>query len=184
MGRYELFLVPHLTPLCRFQASHTFLSGYNAPRNLQNYALYLDTRIRSYRDLKHDAIRVQSETNRDIRLSMSIEEDARHSRKYTPEEDRFQPSSDSSKRKTIMGRKLRIMTVEKGLLRETKVVQKMMDALIECKVSFNICLLFGDPLPGKLMQFYSALPGRLGGSIIPHCAPDADQGPAHPFPSR
>ncbi|KAH9173003.1 hypothetical protein EDB89DRAFT_2069233 [Lactarius sanguifluus] len=40
--------------------------GYNAPKNLQHYALYLDTRIRSYRrgyrDLKHDAIRVQSET--------------------------------------------------------------------------------------------------------------------------
>lgn len=138
---------PPNSSLRRFQPAHTFLSGYNAPRNLQHYALYLDTRIRAYRDLKHDAIRVQSETNRDIRLSMSIEEDARQTRKYTPEEDRYQPSGDSSKRKTIMGRKLRIMTVEKGLLRETKVVQKMMDALIECKVSFNFCL-FGDPLLG------------------------------------
>ncbi|KAH9015647.1 hypothetical protein EDB84DRAFT_1567625 [Lactarius hengduanensis] len=36
--------------------------GYNPPKNLQHYALYLDTRIRSYRDLKHDDIRVQSET--------------------------------------------------------------------------------------------------------------------------
>lgn len=36
-----------------------------------------------------------------------------------------------------MGRKLRIMTVEKGLLRETKVVQKLMDALVECRVSSN-----------------------------------------------
>ena len=40
------------------------------------------------------------------------------------------------RRKTIVGRKLRIMTVEKGLLRETKVVQKMVDALCECRVRF------------------------------------------------
>jgi hypothetical protein len=34
-----------------------------------------------------------------------------------------------------MGRKLRTMTVEKGLLRETKVVQEQLDALVECRVS-------------------------------------------------
>ena len=34
-----------------------------------------------------------------------------------------------------MGRKLRVMTVEKGLLRETKVVQKLLDSLVECRVS-------------------------------------------------
>ncbi|KAI0251738.1 AP180 N-terminal homology domain-containing protein [Lactifluus subvellereus] len=109
--------------------------GYNTPKNLQHYALYLDTRIRSYRDLKHDAIRVQSETNRDLRLSMSLEEDARRSSKYPPEEDmnRFQPPGGPARRKTIMGRKLRVMTVEKGLLRETKVVQKLLDALVECR---------------------------------------------------
>ncbi|KAI0035312.1 ANTH domain-containing protein, partial [Vararia minispora EC-137] len=73
------------------------------PENLKNYALYLDARIRAFRELKHDAIRVQSETNRDLRL------------------------------KTIMGRKLRTMTVEKGLLRETRIVQKMIDALVECQ---------------------------------------------------
>jgi hypothetical protein len=64
-------------------------SGYNAPTNLQHYALYLDTRIRTYRDLKHDAIRVQSETNRDMRLSMSLEEDGRLARNHiskTPRE--------------------------------------------------------------------------------------------------
>ena len=33
-----------------------------------------------------------------------------------------------------MGRKLRVMTVEKGLLRETRVVQKMIDALVACQV--------------------------------------------------
>jgi len=40
--------------------------------------------------------------------------------------------------KTIMGRKLRVMTVEKGLLRETKVVQKLLDALVECRVSSHL----------------------------------------------
>jgi len=43
-----------------------------------------------------------------------------------------------------MGRKLRIMTVEKGLLRETKVVQKMIDALCECRVRISFLL----PKPG------------------------------------
>lgn len=129
MGRYVSCSLFYF--LCSTEPAHTFISGYNAPTNLQHYALYLDTRIRSYRELKHDAIRVQSETNRDLRLSMSLEDDARQNRKFSPGEQ----GVGTSKRKTIMGRKLRIMTVEKGLLRETKVVQKLMDALIECRVS-------------------------------------------------
>jgi hypothetical protein len=44
------------------------------------------------------------------------------------------------RRKTLAGRKLRIMTVEKGLLRETKVVQKMIDALCECRVRVSFSL--------------------------------------------
>ncbi|KAI9433517.1 AP180 N-terminal homology domain-containing protein [Lactarius indigo] len=109
--------------------------SYNAPKNLQHYALYLDTRIRSYRDLIHDAIRVQAETNRDMRLSMSLEEDGRLARNQTFEDStrKAQPSGGISRSKTIMGRKLRVMTVEKGLLRETKVVQKLLDALLECR---------------------------------------------------
>jgi phosphatidylinositol-binding clathrin assembly protein len=135
MGRYVLCTLRY--SLCWTEPTHTLISGYNAPTNLQHYALYLDTRIRSYRELKHDAIRVQSETNRDLRLSMSLEDDARRNRKYSPEEGgAFQTSADS-RRKTIMGRKLRIMTVEKGLLRETKVVQKLLDALVECRVRSN-----------------------------------------------
>ena len=96
-----------------------------------NYATYLDTRIRAFRDLKHDAIRVQSENNRDMRNSAAIEDDS-HRQKGIPLPDR---------RKTIMGRKLRIMTVEKGLLRETKVVQKMVNALCECRVRISFFLL-------------------------------------------
>ncbi|KDQ51032.1 hypothetical protein JAAARDRAFT_41495 [Jaapia argillacea MUCL 33604] len=137
--------------------------GYAAPQNLQHYAIYLDSRIRAYRDTKHDAIRVQAETNRDHRLSQSIEDDASAHR--TRSASIPIPSSSSSKRrgggsgglggisedgsdsggggngggkgvqrsKTMMGRKLRVMSVEKGLLRETKAVQKQVDALVEAR---------------------------------------------------
>ena len=169
--------------LYRVERAHTFLSGYNAPRNLQHYALYLDTRIRAYRDLKHDAIRVQSETNRDLRLSMSIEDDARQNRKYTPEEDGLRSSGDSAKRRTILGRKLRVMTVEKGLLRETKVVQRMMDALVECRVSPDHSPIMRSSAR-SLCSPNLVLPGWLGGSTNPRCAPDASQGPSHPFSGR
>ena len=111
--------------------------GYHAPENLSNYAAYLDTRIRAFRDLKHDAIRVQSENNRDMRNSAAIEDDTVKRKGGAP----------TDRRKTIMGRKLRIMTVEKGLLRETKVVQKMIDALCECRV--------------RLPPFFPAKTGRL-----------------------
>ncbi|KAF7309195.1 ENTH domain-containing protein [Mycena kentingensis (nom. inval.)] len=91
--------------------------GYAAPENLQHYASYLDARIRAYRDLKHDAIRVQSDSNRDARTG------------HPP-----QPQNNTLQRsKTLAGRKLRSMTVEKGLLRETKVVHRMIDALVGCR---------------------------------------------------
>lgn len=107
-------------------------SGYDTPQNLARYAFYLDSRVRAYRDLKHDAVRVQSESNRDMRVSQSVEE------------NRVTPPSGPQRSKTIMGRKLRSMTVEKGLLRETKAVHAMVDALIECKVS--ACMCGGDRL--------------------------------------
>lgn len=48
------------------------------------------------------------------------------------------PSGKGPQRsKTVMGRKLRVMTVEKGLLRETKAVQRMIDSLVECRVGMN-----------------------------------------------
>ncbi|PPQ91467.1 hypothetical protein CVT25_013724 [Psilocybe cyanescens] len=101
--------------------------GYAAPQNLQNYALYLDSRIRAYKDLKHDAVRVQAESNRDMRNSQSIEEDGYRGRKTKLN------ASAPARSKTIMGRKLRSMTVEKGLLRETRAVHSMIDALVECR---------------------------------------------------
>ncbi|EGN96722.1 hypothetical protein SERLA73DRAFT_75595 [Serpula lacrymans var. lacrymans S7.3] len=105
--------------------------GYNAPQNLQLYAMYLDSRIRAYRDLQHDAIRVQAESNRDIRLQNSLDEEAASSRSKSAPKSKGTTVPQRSK--TIMGRKLRVMTVEKGLLRETKVVQKMIDAVVECR---------------------------------------------------
>lgn len=115
------------------------LLGYATPQNLQVYALYLDSRIRAYKDLKHDAIRVQAESNRDMRNSASIEEEGHRSRK-----DRStKPPAVSlpTRSKTITGRKLRSMTVEKGLLRETRVVHGMIDALVECRVCSQ-CFIF------------------------------------------
>ncbi|KAL4066001.1 ANTH domain-containing protein [Scleroderma citrinum] len=104
--------------------------GYNAPQNLQHYAIYLDSRIRAFRELKHDAIRVQSETNRDMRVHNSIEEDMAYT---TAPKAPSTKSKGPQRSKTMMGRKLRVMTVEKGLLRETKTVQKMIDSLVECR---------------------------------------------------
>ncbi|KAM6497025.1 ANTH domain containing protein [Amanita muscaria] len=103
--------------------------GYAAPQNLQHYAMYLDMRIRAYRELKHDAIRVQAENNRDLRNSMSIEEESYRGRKQ-----KAPPKNNGIQRsKTIMGRKLGSMPVEKGLLRETRMVQKMIASLVECR---------------------------------------------------
>jgi hypothetical protein len=111
-------------------------SGYAAPQNLQNYAIYLDSRIRAYHDLKHDAVRVQAESNRDLRNTNSMEEDGYLTRNGGA--GIVKPTTSApSRSKTISGRKLRVMTVEKGLLRETKAVHRMVDSLVECRVRFT-----------------------------------------------
>lgn len=110
--------------------------GYDAPRNLKNYAFYLDSRIRAYKELKHDAVKVQSETNRDMRFSNVGEESRSLSGQGRGGSGNLQRS------KTLAGRKLRSMTVEKGLLRETKAVQQMIDALVQCKVSIEFVFLW------------------------------------------
>ena len=110
-------------------------------QNLQVYALYLDSRIRAYKDLKHDAIKVQAESNRDMRNSASIEEDGYRGRK--DRSTKISASSLPARSKTIMGRKLRSMKVEKGLLRETKVVHGMIGTLIECRVCSLSFIFFG-----------------------------------------
>lgn len=45
-------------------------------------------------------------------------------------------STGPTRSKTIVGRKLRVMTVEKGLLRETKAVHHMIGTLVDCRVRF------------------------------------------------
>ncbi|TFK51899.1 ANTH-domain-containing protein [Heliocybe sulcata] len=107
--------------------------GYNAPQNLQHYAIYLDTRIRAYREMKHDAIRVQSETNRDARLSAAIDDDNIANGRPAKRDRGGATSASVQRSKTTAGRKLRVMSVEKGLLREMRAVQKQIDALVECR---------------------------------------------------
>lgn len=107
--------------------------GYHAPQNLQHYAIYLDSRIRAYRDMKHDAVQVQSEHNRDMRLSKGVGQD------MSSHSGGGSSKGGLQRGKTLAGRKLRVMTVEKGLLRETKAVQKQIDALVECRVRFQCC---------------------------------------------
>ncbi|KAI5118683.1 hypothetical protein M0805_003620 [Coniferiporia weirii] len=103
--------------------------GYDTPKNLQNYSIYLDSRIRTYKDLKHDPVRVQTDSNRDIRVENSVE--------ASRSSDTHKPVNRPQRSKTIMGRKLRSMTVEKGLLRETKAVQRTIHALVECRFYFD-----------------------------------------------
>ena len=130
-GTVRLTCLSHPDP----QSAQPAPSGYKAPENLQAYAVYLDARIRAYKDIKHDAIRVQSESNRDARLSHSLEEEG-HRGSSRGRKDAAPPPEQPGlgRSKTVMGRKLRVMTVEKGLLRETRVVQKMIDALVACQV--------------------------------------------------
>src|ERR1700753_1041486 len=88
-----------------------------AKSTLQHYASYLDARIKAHANLRHDAVRVQNESNRDHIADVGGSSNGRINRS-----------------KTVAGRKLRVMTVEKGLLRETKIIQKMIASLLECKV--------------------------------------------------
>ncbi|KAF8316773.1 ANTH-domain-containing protein, partial [Clavulina sp. PMI_390] len=97
--------------------------GYSAPENLGQYARYLQIRIKTFRELKHDPVRVQSDSNRDHRVG-----------NFDNDRD-FGGGNGAgvSRSKTIVGRKLRVMSVEKGLLRETRLVQAVVDALTGTK---------------------------------------------------
>lgn len=78
----------------------------DTPQNLSRYANYLLARFKCYSALKHDPIRTRSEAPASLRNA----------------------SRNGANR-------LRTLTVEKGLLREVGILQKLMDALVECKVS-------------------------------------------------
>ncbi|BEJ15286.1 hypothetical protein CspHIS471_0410530 [Cutaneotrichosporon sp. HIS471] len=79
-------------------------AGYHPPSNMSAYAYYLDSRIRAFRDLRHDLVYLQTESNR-----------------------RSTGLGANSK-----ARRLRHLPVDKGLLREVKQVQRILDALIRC----------------------------------------------------
>jgi len=95
--------------------------SHSLSENMSSYAAYLDMRVRAYRDLKHDIIRIQNENNREERISGG--------------ESSRQTNGVGSSR----GKKLRQMSVEKGLLRETKGVQRQIDSLLQCKVRHLEC---------------------------------------------
>ncbi len=85
--------------------------------HVSSYAAYIDVRVKAFRDLRHDTIRIQNENNREERMNGGG--------------DGGRPSNASS---APRAKKLRQLTVEKGLLRETKGVQRQIDALLQCKV--------------------------------------------------
>ncbi|POW15341.1 hypothetical protein PSTT_02269 [Puccinia striiformis] len=76
----------------------------DTPQNLSRYANYLLARFKCYAALKHDPIRTRSEAPASLRNS----------------------SRNGANR-------IRSLTVEKGLLREVGTLQKLMDALVDCK---------------------------------------------------
>lgn len=89
-----------------------------------------------------------------MRNSQAIDEEMDHGSRKRGKNPPPAPTSSLQRGKTMSGRKLRVMTVEKGLLRETKVVQKMVDALVECRVRPSNILA----LPVSLMVITLVLP--------------------------
>lgn len=84
------------------------------PPTLSSYSTYLDDRIRAYRELKHDVIRSSENYN--------------------------SSSSGGGASRVGDGRgehanRLRRLTVEKGLLREIGITQKVGNAVLKCSVS-------------------------------------------------
>jgi hypothetical protein len=90
--------------------------GYSATKTLQTYAIYLEARIVAYKNLRHDPIRVQSENNSN-RMSMAG------------------GGGGGGAGAGGRARKLNSLTVDKGLLREVREVQKIVGCLIQCRVS-------------------------------------------------
>jgi hypothetical protein len=94
--------------------------GYSATKTLQTYAIYLEARITAYKNLRHDPIRVQSENNSN-RMSMAG----------------TAGGGGAGGGAAGRARKLNSLTVDKGLLREVREVQKIVGCLIQCRVSFG-----------------------------------------------
>ncbi|KAE8243904.1 hypothetical protein A4X06_0g6062 [Tilletia controversa] len=85
-------------------------SGYTPPRSLTVYAQYIDTRVRAYRELRRDVIRSAD--------SRPANGDG--------------ASGARSGSGLSGGQRLRRLKVEKGLLREVNITQKVMNAVLAC----------------------------------------------------
>ncbi|KAE8224567.1 hypothetical protein CF319_g2560 [Tilletia indica] len=79
-------------------------STYTPPRSLTVYAQYIDTRVRAYRELRRDVIRAPDNRN----------------------------TASTNSSGLSGGQRLRRLKVEKGLLREINITQKVMNAVLAC----------------------------------------------------
>jgi hypothetical protein len=96
------------------------------------YAQYLDTRIRVFRDLKHDLVRVQTESNR---RSDGLGAGCELAPLPAPVSARGRQDAEAlADRIAAKARRLRHLPVEKGLLREVKAIQRILDSLLQCRV--------------------------------------------------
>lgn len=99
------------------------------------YAQYLDTRIRVFRDIKHDLVRVQTESNRrSDGLGAGCEPPVLASRLIGYFARPRRDAEALADQVTAKARRLRHLPVEKGLLREVKAIQRILDSLVQCRV--------------------------------------------------
>jgi hypothetical protein len=83
-------------------------TGYDAPKMLAHYAAFIDERIKAYRDLRRDVIRTSDSGK----------------------------GGGNSSEGASSGHRLRRLTVEKGLLREVAVAQKVCSRLLDLFFSY------------------------------------------------
>jgi hypothetical protein len=84
------------------------MAGYDAPKMLANYAAYIDERIKAFREMRRDPIRA-------------------------PVSGRGGRTSSEG---ASAGQRLRKLTVEKGVLREVSIAQKVCGRLLELFFSY------------------------------------------------
>ena len=108
--------------------------------------MYLESRIHGYKALKHDPIRVQSENNRKSQYEGSSGESLcsltrGRTLSFVGGRGRVEAGFEGGwvvrPAGSFAGRtgKLNSLTVDKGLLREVREVQKIVACLIQCRVS-------------------------------------------------
>lgn len=101
---------------------------------MSKYAGYLDSRIRAWRELKHDLVKVQADSNK--------RSDGLGAACTSTSHEPWEGADEKAK-----ARRLRHLPVEKGLLREVQQVQKVLDALLLCKVGIFDVFFSAVPIP-------------------------------------